>query len=361
MVNRNGDKGATNPAPIGWKSLPNMYNNIYNQHDESYGVPINDHQFLVLEGHGSYLEYYDTSTEIWKRLSVDMPHFLRDWSVAFVGDRLLVMGGCDELSNLRSDVYAMHVPGGDLSAITLGQNWVPLARMREKRFGVACASDDRFVYIFGGKGNDSYECLATVEQYDTHTDRWTQLPDMPGGGRFGSAAGIVGNRIFVVGGQDNGVYADSVLRSTIVFDTSRQQWESPNDSETSVPIIPEMIIKRQNFRVLTVDRFLIVVGGDTDWNNKGTTIEVLDTEHHVWEIAPTPMPMITWNDSAYAFTAGVLKQSNKVSIIVAGMNGSTMAFTIPFETGILPPAFRLNDLFHFMRDHFANFSLKGNS
>ena len=54
-----------------------------------------------------------------------------------------------------------------------------------------------------------------------------QLPAIPGSPSCeGCAAGVVGNKIYVVGrGEDNN--DDIKLASTIIFDTSVESWESP--------------------------------------------------------------------------------------------------------------------------------------
>ena len=100
---------------------------------------------------------------------------------------------------------------------------------------------------------------------------------MPGGARKGCGAGVVSNKIYVIGGQNSDFHE---LGHTLVFDITKQQWESsprPND----MTIVPPMNTKRFGFSVVVVDHFVVAVGGGNDDDTELLTIEVLDTQRNV--------------------------------------------------------------------------------
>jgi len=317
-----------------WRSL----SPLSIERDAAGGVAIDDHRFLVIGGkvtdsnndHFSSSVCFDSNTNKWEDSPVDMPTARAAFGVAIVGDRVYVLGGTDGRGSILSDLRSIDVPGSVLSAVA-GRTWQLLAPMKQARQFFACASQATSIYAFGGIDENS-DCLDTAVRYDIGANEWNELPPMPGGPRYGCAAGVVGNRIFVVGGLDKDYNA---LASTIVFDTSTQQWES-RDDPTPMPAVPDMKIERYGLSVVSVDRFVVAIGGGGDGGDGGDTAEVLDTERNAWKISPKSMKTVR----AF-FAAGFLKLTNE--IIVAGGISDDTADIIHFEKGLLPLIYGLKE------------------
>ncbi len=75
--------------------------------------------------------------------------------------------------------------------------WTAKASMPSGRGGIAAASLNGRIYVFGGEGLTSV--FDSVEEYHAEEDTWRVREPMPAG-RHGLGAVAVGNRIYVIGG-----------------------------------------------------------------------------------------------------------------------------------------------------------------
>jgi hypothetical protein len=388
----------------GWRSLPHMSV----QRAGAASLSVNNRQFLILggidrvdnSGWGHCLascEYYDSNTKGWRTLPIDMPRSRLAFGAASIGENLFVFGGEDGASgSLRDDLISIHVPDGDLSNLFgVASVWKTLAPMSAARDSFAFCSHGGSIYVFGGRTKNAYgnyPSINTGERYDPSTNTWKALPKMPDK-RQNSTAVVVGDKIYVVGGED---HKRNQLRSTLVFDTTQQEWESPpstsrqkesppsrgatfwgsryaayssddppaNNSdneniENAVSgqsherqqqlFVPDMKTHRDSAygwgAVVAVEHFIFVMGGIEETKTASCVIEVLDTKRNVWKFA-TPM-----NHGRALLTAGYLKASNE--IVVAGgfrFNANTKTEeplteveSIDFDSGLFPPGFRFRE------------------
>lgn len=285
--------------PNEWRSLPPMPGG----RRSGGGIWVNDHQFLVLGGHFPNRNkqilasciYYDTTTGSWMKFPVDMPVPRRCFGLVLVGNRLFVMGGDISLRGISSDLISIDVSGDDLANVS--GDWETLESMERPRHQFACTADSRYIYIFGGQFRKG-GYLRSAERYDIETNEWTRLPDMSDR-CCGCGAGMVGTKIYVVGGTMDARYS---MATTNVFDTSKQSWEPAST-------IPDMKIGRRYLKVLVVDRFVVAIGGIN--NRRVYSIEVLDTQRNVWMESPRPMKI-----NRSGFMAAVSMERKE--IIVAG-------------------------------------------
>merc|ERR1712038_1463698 len=125
-------------------------------------------------------------------------------------------------------------------------------------------------------GIDGGTCLSSAEVYDNSTQKWTQLPDMKEK-REHCAATAVGNRIYIVGGNDGSTYHSSFE----VFDSFTNTWLSP---------IPDMKEIRSGCQAVTIDSKSYVMGGK---NGSTTTSSVEVFEMSLLSLYPTNDNFIT--------------------------------------------------------------------
>ena len=259
---------------------------------QAAGVSINSRQFLVTGGLDivndervlSSCEYFDVHTQTWYNLAIDLPHPLMGHGIAFVGDMLFVFGGQSRYDwchtpcyTARSDVFAVPIPNGDLSNLQAGQPWKRLTPMMMPRSKFAIVADDRYVYVIGGNDGSEYVAYvngtnprqmlqySTAERYDVENDAWVALPNIPfdpgrphdiGVGPC-SAAGMIGNKIFIVGGKQ---YYGMLNQEIRIFDIATQSWSFANTYEHGDDNWSHYLGMAQHC-VLTLDEVLLTIGG----------------------------------------------------------------------------------------------------
>lgn len=216
------DTGETPPA---WRAVPDSY--VYTPSTNTWsdipGLPVGElrgsaamgvyKHLIILAGGMTDLELspdgrqnsvavvsvFDTVQRKWLHVPDEakyLPQGRDHAGAAVVKGKMYVLGGRDQgQENLKDTVFVLHL--NDLSA-----GWsISKARMPTPRGGVAAGVVGRKVYVFGGEGNKSAESgvFSEVEVYDTVKDRWVGAGEMkiP---RHGTYAVGVGKRVYVPGG-----------------------------------------------------------------------------------------------------------------------------------------------------------------
>jgi subtilisin family serine protease/N-acetylneuraminic acid mutarotase len=150
-----------------------------------------DHGYTY-DGTVSLVEVLDPAAGRWKKRA-PLPRPLQALAAAGIGDRVYVTGGYEEDSwGFTRAVDRLYVfdPAANL--------WTEKAPMGETRgWHVTVALDGR-LYVFGGASAGG-RVRHTAERYDPETDSWTPLADMPAG-RYGMAGATDGRYIYLSGG-----------------------------------------------------------------------------------------------------------------------------------------------------------------
>ncbi|KZM21252.1 uncharacterized protein EKO05_0011512 [Ascochyta rabiei] len=142
---------------------------------------------------------FDTTLKRWldlPRRAKYMPEGRDHAGAAVVDGKMYVLGGRNQgQENVKDTVFVL-----DLCDLKSGWK-VRRARMPTPRGGVAAGTVGTKVYLFGGEGDKSTESgvFDQVEVYDTVKDKWESVGKMriP---RHGAYAVGVGNRVYVPGG-----------------------------------------------------------------------------------------------------------------------------------------------------------------
>jgi len=141
-----------------------------------------------------------------------------------------------------------------------GEAWKQITQFPTLRVGFATAVVDNKIYLIGGtlfenvKAGQGPYGISTVEVYDTQTNTWQRVADMPTP-RQGAKAGVVNGIIFVFGGWNGEV--DHALReypvSVDAYNPQTDTWMQKKD----------MPVPRANFGLGVVDGNVSVIGGVT--------------------------------------------------------------------------------------------------
>jgi N-acetylneuraminic acid mutarotase len=146
----------------------------------------------------STVEAYDPQTNMWTTKS-SMPSPRHHLSSAVVDGKLYAIGGrllgngiprpiAEALSNLNdNEVFDPQT-----------NSWKILPVMPSKRSGLAAASINSSIYVFGGQSIDG--TFNNNEVYNTKNETWSSEAPMPTS-RLGLEAVAVGDRIYVIGGK----------------------------------------------------------------------------------------------------------------------------------------------------------------
>jgi N-acetylneuraminic acid mutarotase len=124
--------------------------------------------------------------------------------------------------------------------------------MPTARANVSVGVANNVLYVVGGFKTDSgtTRALGTVEAYDPATNTWTTKAPMPTA-RGGTAAGVVNNVLYVVGGRSEA--PPSYLDTVEAYDPATNTW-TPK---------PSMPTRRANLAAAVVNNVLYAIGGDT--------------------------------------------------------------------------------------------------
>lgn len=215
-------------------------------------------------------ERYFPLTRGWERLR-DLPTDAHHLSGVAAGGRVYYLGGLRGFPFTVSGEVWSYDPGSD--------SFTPGARMpdgRERGAAGVTAYQGR-IYVAGGQRAES--ATAEFDVYDPATRQWQRLPDMPVA-REHLAAVVVGRRLFVLGGRDDGR-----IGRTDVFNLATRRWEAPR---------APMPTPRAGFAAAVFDGLVYTFGGEDAPGPGGLgsvfdDVEAYDPATDRWQALP-PMP-----------------------------------------------------------------------
>ena len=144
--------------------------------------------------------------------------------------------------------------------------------------------------------------IADVYRYDTAKNSWSKLTALPDGTRGGAAVGVIGDRLFVVGGARPrpGETSSDTLATLEVYDFKRRTWKQG----------PAMPTPRTHVGGIALNGYLYAIGGSTIAGFGGqnlTTVERFNARTNRWERMPS-MPRTHW-----AF--GLVQVAGRIAVI----------------------------------------------
>lgn len=155
---------------------------------------------LSLEGNytqssTSIVSAFNVRKQTWRSLPA-LPEGRDHDGYATIGNKFYLVGGrVNGQRNVRNTTFV-------LDLLNQGAGWKSLAPMPTARGGCTAGVVDGTVYVFGGEGNPepgSNGVFPEVEAYNTFTDEWTKLPNMPVP-RHGTVAAAADGGIYIPGG-----------------------------------------------------------------------------------------------------------------------------------------------------------------
>ena len=182
---------------------------------------------------------YNSDTEEWSALP-ECPR--TNFTLAVVNDLITAVGGSNFF--VSNTLFSLVEDGGR-------RNWVEhFPPMPTKRHSTAVVCSGKALVVAGGEGY--VFTLTTVELMDTDTLQWSTARSLPCP-LSGASATICGDRVYLVGGQDNnGTSTHSILTSSLTG-LLQSQTNSVWDSIADLPV--------SHATCVTLDERLLAVGG----------------------------------------------------------------------------------------------------
>ena len=223
----------------------------------------------------------------WEQVS-ELPTWRIGADAAAVNGKIYLIGGYDQHENLGGRAPA-------LSTVdvydTQTNTWHTVANMPTPRVAARTAVFSNEIYTFGGydrKGpRGAFRYKKNVEMYDTGTDTWVKKRDMPTL-RNGFMPAVVDGKIYVIGGSvhDKKLDRDVATGLVEVYDPLTNRWEKRADMPT----------ERGATDAVVVDGKIYVIGGyNWQWgplvDKFVTSIEEYNPKTDQWHELPD-MPML---------------------------------------------------------------------
>ncbi len=190
------------------------------------------------------VEAYDPVDDRWRRLA-DLPTPVHHANAAVVDGKVVVAGflvGVEFSPDGRVFIYDPDT-----------NTWSAGASMNDGAQRGACgvaADDDGGVLLFGGSAGGS---SARISRYDVAADEWTELADMPTALDHLGAANV-GGRIVVVGGRSNGIRNHTV--AAFEFDAAADDGAGALIEKAALPT------GRAGFALAVLGDEVFVAGGE---------------------------------------------------------------------------------------------------
>ena len=210
------------------------------------------------------VEAYDPASNTWRAVA-PFPSVLHHANAAVVGERLYVAGfyvGAS-FTDASGSVYE-YDPGLD--------SWAERAALPAgtERASACVATLDGRIYLFGGARDGS---VADASAYDPAADAWQTLPALPER-REHCAAGAIGGRIVIAGGRSDGI--GGFQPNTWIFDPETAAYSS------GAPLLTA----RGGVAGAVVGERLFIFGGEgnaADPSGVFPQVEAYDAEADSWQ------------------------------------------------------------------------------
>jgi N-acetylneuraminic acid mutarotase len=213
------------------------------------------------------VEAYDPASNTWRSIA-PFPSVLHHANVAVVGERLYVAGFYvgSSFTDASGSVFE-YDPGLD--------TWTARAPLPAgtERASACVAALDGVMYLFGGARNGS---VADASAYEPASDTWRALPRLPEA-REHCAAGAIGGRIVIAGGRADGI--GGFQPNTWVFDPQTEDY---------APGAP-LLTARGGVAGAVLGERLFIFGGEgnaSDPSGVFPQVEAYDPATDTWEAFP---------------------------------------------------------------------------
>jgi N-acetylneuraminic acid mutarotase len=216
---------------------------------------------------------YDPAADTWKALA-PMPSKRGSPVAAAVGNKIYVIGGVGAAPGATSPAISQATPQVVVGTVEEyepeSNTWREKTPMPTPRNHAAIGAVNGKIYVIGGRVGAAFIGLASdisvVEEYDPATDKWSAPRSRMPTARSALGYGVVNGRIYVAGGEYQDPHMMATFREVEAYDPSTNSWS----------IMPPMPVSRHGLAAGAIGNRLILVGGDVQ--SSGSGVEVSTSE-----------------------------------------------------------------------------------
>jgi N-acetylneuraminic acid mutarotase len=148
----------------------------------------------------------------------------------------------------------------------------------------------QYIYAFGGHNGRTE--LSSIERFDIPNNKWEMLKSNMNMKRYNHAAVTVGNKIYIIGGNDENY---NKFDSIEIFDVSSNTFQQEN--------IPKLPIALTYMSAIAIGKWIVATGGINNKDVNITDSYVYDTEQNELK---DDIKCLKMNVARYLHTATVL-------------------------------------------------------
>ncbi len=209
---------------------------------------------------------YDPSTDVWKALA-PMPSKRGSAVAAVVGDKIYVIGGVSTIPGSNDPGLSQTVPQASVGTVEeydpKENTWRERSPMPTPRNHATAGAVNGKIYVIGGRVGAAFIGLASdisvVEEYDPATDKWSAPKARMPTTRSATASGVYNGRIYVAGGEYQDTRMMATFRAVEAYDPASNTWS----------VLPSMPVSRHGLAAGIIGNRFIVVGGDVQSAGNG--------------------------------------------------------------------------------------------
>ena len=223
---------------------------------------------------------YDPATDNWKALA-PLPTKRGSAVAAVAGDKIYVIGGAAILPGSEAMALMPTVPQAVLGTVEeydpATNTWRARSPMPTPRNHAAAGAVNGKIYVIGGRVGAAFIGVASdisvVEEYDPATDKWSAPRARMPTTRSALGTGTYNGRIYVAGGEFQDPHMMATFRSVEAYDPATNTWA----------IMPSMPVSRHGLAAGVIGNRLLLVGGDVQ--SSGTEIHASTSEVDALDLA----------------------------------------------------------------------------
>ncbi len=225
---------------------------------------------------------YDPATDTWKALA-PLPTKRGSAVAAVVGDKIYVIGGAALLPGSEATALTPAVPQAVLGTVEeydpAANTWRARSPMPTPRNHAAAGAVNGKIYVIGGRVGAAFIGVASdisvVEEYDPSSDKWSAPRARMPTTRSALGAGTYNGRIYVAGGEFQDPHMMATFRSVEAYEPASNTWA----------VMPSMPVSRHGLAAGVIGNRLLLVGGDVQ--SSGTEIHASTSEVDALELPAT--------------------------------------------------------------------------
>ncbi len=222
---------------------------------------------------------YDPAADAWKALA-PLPTKRGSAVATAVGDKIYVIGGAATLPGSEATALMPTVPQAVLGIVEeydpATNTWRARSPMPTPRNHAAIGAVNGKIYVIGGRVGAAFIGVASdisvVEEYDPAVDKWSAPRARMPTTRSALGAATYNGRIYVAGGEFQDPHMMATFRSVEAYDPATNSWS----------IMPSMPVSRHGLAAGVIGNRFLLVGGDVQ--SSGTEIHASTSEVDALEL-----------------------------------------------------------------------------